>query len=82
MAAVLAPTRPVVETVSVMQVMDAVKIKAVSSLPIPVATTAVTVQRAKDASVTTTQIRYFAALQVVELILLLRRSNRNLLPRL
>jgi len=73
MAAVLALARSVVETASVMQVMDAVKIKAVSSLPIPVATPAVTVQRAKDASVTTTHLRSFAVLQVVEVILLPRR---------
>jgi ABC-type phosphate transport system permease subunit len=81
MAAVLALGRSVVETVSVMRVINAVKM-AVPSLPIPVATTAVTVKRAKDASVTTTQIRSFAALQVVELSLLLRRLNPNLLPRL
>jgi hypothetical protein len=80
MAAVLALGRSVVESVSVMRVMDAVTI-TVSSLPIPVATAAVTVQRAKDALVTTTQIRSFAALQVVELDLLLRRLNPNLLLR-
>jgi hypothetical protein len=45
MAAVLALGRSVVESVSVMRVMDAVTI-TVSSLPIPVATAAVTVQRA------------------------------------
>jgi hypothetical protein len=79
LAAVPAPARSVVQTVSVMRVMHVVKIKAVSSMPIPVAMTAAPVHRAKDASVTTTRLRSFAVLLVVELDLLPRRLHMHLL---
>jgi hypothetical protein len=81
-AAVLARARSAVEAVSVMRVMDAVKAYAVSPIVIPVAQTAVSVQRGKDALVTTTQIGSFAVLQAVKQNLLPRQLHMNLLPHL
>ena len=81
MVTALALARPVAHTVSVAWVLGVAKVNPVSAIRMPVAMTAVIVQRATDVSVSAIQIRSFAVQQVVEQHLLPRQFLWSLLPR-